>query len=112
MIFPMMITSFDVHYTWQNSVGPSVKSDKYPTGGLNDCAVDVCIVLGRLMKVGLSNCDQLPLAAAAALPDLTKSYRMVIARKWHTLTRDQLNETRTALADDIRDASGPNDAEL
>ena len=26
-----------------------------------DCVVDVYLVLGRLMKLGLNNCDQLPL---------------------------------------------------
>ncbi len=99
--------SFDVHYTWRDSVGVSVKDDTLPFGGQNDCAVDVCLVMGRLMKVGLNNCDQRPLTDKAALPRVSTFYRAVIARPWHRLDRSSLNANRTKLADMIReDAPG------
>lgn len=44
-------------------MGAGVKQDRFPKAKSegNDCVVDVCLVLGRLTKIGLNNCDQLPL---------------------------------------------------
>lgn len=45
----------------------------HPEWGKNG-VVDVCLVLGCLMKIGLNNCDQLHLPQAANLPETTKLY--------------------------------------
>ena len=88
--------TFDVHFTWRNSVCASIKEDTFPSGGLNNCAVDVRLVMGRLMRVGLDNYDSIPFTDSATLPKISRLYRATIARTWHRL--DVLS-FRMALAD-------------
>ena len=72
------------------------------TEGGNDCVVDLCLVLGRLMKIGINNCDQLPLIQAAQLPPLTQWCRAAIARSWHKLSQNRLDAIRTAVVNEFR----------
>ena len=95
-----------MHYTWRHSVGRLITDDRFPTNGKMDCAVDVCLVMERVMRLGLVNCDQLPLDEMRGLPQLTRIYRAAIARPWHNTHQTRLNDTRTELANMIRFPKG------
>ena len=79
--------SLHVPHTWRHSVGRVITDDLFPNKGKMDCAVDVCLVMGRLMRLGLTNCDQLPQFDTRGLPQMTRVYRAAIARPWHIGTR-------------------------
>ena len=76
--------NFNLHYMRRDSMGASLKQDGFfrDRGGGNDCAVDVCLELGRAMELGLNNCDQIFLHHAADLPRAAKWYRAAIAQLW------------------------------
>ena len=67
--------------------------------------MDVCLILGRWMRVGMTANDQMPPAEERGCFNkdyLTFWMRATIARPWHDLTKTQLAETRDALNTLIR----------
>ncbi|KAL8691591.1 MAG: hypothetical protein Q9218_003214 [Villophora microphyllina] len=107
---PWTLVDMETHLIWSCSLPrepgrPSSRLDTLPSQGKNTCAVDVCLVLGRLMRVGMNGCDQMPPAEERKLVGneyLTFWMRATIARSWQDLTQDELNRTRDALVTLIR----------
>ena len=68
--------------------------------GRNHCALDACLVLGRLMIVGLNRCDETaPFKSSqlASAHPLTYWMRATITWPWHQISRGGLRRARNAL---------------
>ncbi|KAL8691589.1 MAG: hypothetical protein Q9218_003212 [Villophora microphyllina] len=100
------LSDLNVHPTCAGSVSSILSTvDTMPSQGANTCALDACLVLGRLMRVGLSSCDQMAPMETRQLAEshpLTYWMRATIARSWHNITQHDLSRTRDTLADLVR----------
>ena len=85
-----------------------------PSQGANTCALDVSLVMGRLLHLGMSRCDQMTPSELDRLKEednLTHWMRLTIARPWHLLSQESVDGTRDALNDLIRSGFDASSAE-
>ena len=74
--------------------------DRYlqgPRWKSNSCAFDSTLMLALFMEVGRVECDQLPLAELAALPQSAQVLRRIISLDWSRLSLTQLDFLRDCL---------------
>ena len=99
-VHPQWLATVPYEPHWFVTSPPTV-----PSQGVNTCALDVCLVLGRLMHVGVSVADQLPseeLIGLQAERPLTYWMWLTVARPWQTISQKSLDGTRNALLEMIR----------
>lgn len=65
---------FDLHFAWRNNARTSVELNIFPGLGAGDSAVDVCMVMRRLIILGLNDYHQPPLTKAETDNDIPREF--------------------------------------
>ncbi|KAL8866516.1 MAG: hypothetical protein Q9174_006258, partial [Haloplaca sp. 1 TL-2023] len=100
--------ALSLHLAWHGSM-PRQRNinEVVPTQGINSCALDVCLILGRQLRIGLNVCDQMPDTEVDRLDPMTRQMRQFIALPWQKYTARTLNIARDAVLQLLRGTLPP-----